>query len=128
MINAGKGGGVIQGRACEAILVVMLAARKRVLTKVSVEQGISEAEALGKLIVYTSDQAHSCVHKASQVHNVASYADFHRYLLKLAMPESAIPCNCGVSEKDNTTYLFMVITLLSLLCTLSLQVSPRKIF
>lgn len=64
----GKGGGVIQGTASEAVLVVMLAARKRAVEKVTKEQGISEFEALAKLVAYTSDQAHSCVNKASQVH------------------------------------------------------------
>jgi len=43
---AGKGGGVIQGTPSEAVLVVMLAARKCVLKKVFTSQGMSEAEAL----------------------------------------------------------------------------------
>ncbi len=67
-IIAGKGGGVIQGTASEAVLVVMLAARKRALKQVSsAAQGMSEAEAWSKLVVYFSDQAHSCVFKACQV-------------------------------------------------------------
>jgi hypothetical protein len=41
-----KGGGVIQGTSSEAILVVMLAARKCVLKKVFTSQGMSEAGAL----------------------------------------------------------------------------------
>jgi aromatic-L-amino-acid decarboxylase len=58
---------VIQGTASEAVLVVMLAARKRAVEKITKDQRISEFEALGRLVVYTSDQAHSCVNKASQV-------------------------------------------------------------
>jgi hypothetical protein len=70
-IIAGKGGGVIQGTASEAVLVVMLAARNRVLKHVSsAAQGMSEAEALSKLVVYSSDQTHSCVIKACQVPNL----------------------------------------------------------
>ncbi len=70
-IIAGKGGGVIQGTASEAVLVVMLAARKRALKQVSsAAQGMSEAEALSKLVVYSSDQTHSCVIKACQVPNL----------------------------------------------------------
>lgn len=71
-LSTGNGGGVIQGTACEAILVVMLAARKRAIARAAAEQGISEAEALGKLTVYTSDQAHACVNKASQLAGIAT--------------------------------------------------------
>jgi len=60
---------VIQGTASEAVLVVMLAARKRAVEKVTKDQRVSEFEALGRLVAYTSDQAHSCVNKASQVHD-----------------------------------------------------------
>lgn len=60
---------MIQGTASEAVIVVMLAARKRAVEKLTKEQGISEFEALGKLVAYTSDQAHSCVNKGSQVHS-----------------------------------------------------------
>jgi hypothetical protein len=63
---------VIQGTASEAVLVAMLAARKLAVKKVTKEQGISEFQALGKLVAYTSDQAHSCVEKASQVHKLYS--------------------------------------------------------
>lgn len=77
---AGKGGGVIQGTASEAVLVVMLAARKRAVEKLIKEGGISEFEALGKLVAYTSDQAHSCVNKASQVH------DLYCLLFELLVP------------------------------------------
>jgi glutamate/tyrosine decarboxylase-like PLP-dependent enzyme len=66
-LSSGKGGGVIQGTASEAVLVVMLAARKRAVEKATKEQGLTELEALGKLVAYTSDQAHSCVNKASQI-------------------------------------------------------------
>jgi aromatic-L-amino-acid decarboxylase len=69
-LSSGKGGGVIQGTSSEAVLVVMLAARKRVLKKVCTSQHMSEAEALTKLVVYTSDQAQSCVLRACQVLNL----------------------------------------------------------
>ncbi len=67
---AGKGGGIIQGTSSEAVLVVMLAARKCVVKKVCTSQHMSEAEALSKLVVYTSDQAQSCVLRACQVLNL----------------------------------------------------------
>ncbi|KAG0553831.1 hypothetical protein M758_12G044200 [Ceratodon purpureus] len=70
-LSSGKGGGVIQGTASEAVLVVMLAARKRAVEKLTKDQGISEFEALGKLVAYTSDQAHSCVNKASQIAGIS---------------------------------------------------------
>lgn len=57
---AGKGGGVIQGTASEAILVVLLAARDKILRKVG-------KNSLEKLVVYASDQTHSALQKACQV-------------------------------------------------------------
>ncbi|GMH02544.1 hypothetical protein Nepgr_004383 [Nepenthes gracilis] len=54
------GGGVIQGTASEAALVVLLAARDKVLRKVG-------NDSLRKLVVYASDQAHSCIQKACQI-------------------------------------------------------------
>lgn len=51
---------MIQGTASEAILVVLLAARDKVLRKVG-------KNALEKLVVYASDQTHSALQKACQV-------------------------------------------------------------
>lgn len=47
--DAGQGGGVIQGTASEAVLVVLLAARDKFLRKAG-------KNALEKLVVYASDQ------------------------------------------------------------------------
>ncbi|XP_011024499.1 PREDICTED: tyrosine decarboxylase 1-like isoform X1 [Populus euphratica] len=58
--TAGQGGGVIQGTASEAVLVVLLAARDRVLRKLG-------KNALEKLVVYASDQTHSALQKACQI-------------------------------------------------------------
>lgn len=57
---AGQGGGVIQGTASEAVLVVLLAARDKILRAVG-------KELIGKLVVYASDQTHSALQKACQV-------------------------------------------------------------
>ncbi|KAH0909335.1 hypothetical protein HID58_032656 [Brassica napus] len=59
-LSKGKGGGVIQGSASEAILVVMIAARDKVLRTAG-------KNALGKLVVYSSDQTHSALQKACQI-------------------------------------------------------------
>ncbi|XP_015901180.3 phenylacetaldehyde synthase isoform X2 [Ziziphus jujuba] len=59
-LSAGQGGGVIQGTASEAVLVVLLAARDKVLIKVG-------KNALEKLVVYASDQTHSALQKACQI-------------------------------------------------------------
>lgn len=56
----GQGGGVIQGTASEAVLVVLLAARDKALRRVG-------KNALEKLVVYASDQTHSALQKACQV-------------------------------------------------------------
>lgn len=58
----GQGGGVIQGTASEAVLVVLLAARDKGLRRIG-------KDALGKLVVYYSDQTHSAMQKACQVHS-----------------------------------------------------------
>lgn len=57
---AGQGGGVIQGTASEAVLVVLLAARDNALKRVG-------KNSLEKLVVYASDQTHSALQKACQV-------------------------------------------------------------
>lgn len=59
-VVSGKGGGVIQGTASEAALVVLLAARDKVLRTVG-------KDAIGKLVAYASDQTHSSLQKACQV-------------------------------------------------------------
>ncbi|XVF72101.1 hypothetical protein PTKIN_Ptkin12aG0094000 [Pterospermum kingtungense] len=59
-LSAGQGGGVIQGTASEAVLVVLLAARDKVLRRVG-------KDALEKLVVYASDQTHSALQKACQI-------------------------------------------------------------
>ncbi|KAJ0254154.1 hypothetical protein HA466_0106980 [Hirschfeldia incana] len=59
-LSKGNGGGVIQGTASEAILVVLIAARDKVLRRVG-------KRALEKLVVYSSDQTHSSLLKACQI-------------------------------------------------------------
>lgn len=58
--STGQGGGVIQGTASEAVLVVLLAARDKVLRRVG-------KDAIGNLVVYCSDQTHSAIQKACQI-------------------------------------------------------------
>ncbi|XP_072956432.1 tyrosine decarboxylase 2 isoform X2 [Typha angustifolia] len=59
-LSSGQGGGVIQGTASEAILVVLLAARDKALRKLG-------KKSLEKLVVYASDQTHSALQKACQI-------------------------------------------------------------
>ncbi|XP_058207624.1 phenylacetaldehyde synthase [Rhododendron vialii] len=59
-LSTGQGGGVIQGTASEAALVVLLAARDKVLRTVG-------KDAIGKLVAYASDQTHSSLQKACQI-------------------------------------------------------------
>ncbi|XWS76176.1 hypothetical protein CRYUN_Cryun01aG0153800 [Craigia yunnanensis] len=66
-LSAGQGGGVIQGTASEAVLVVLLAARDKVLRRVG-------KDALEKLVVYASDQTHSALQKACQIGTTSSTA------------------------------------------------------
>eukprot|EP01018_Ginkgo_biloba_P016416 Gb_29512 [translate_table: standard] len=57
---SGKGGGVIQGTASEAVLVSLLAARDKALKRV-------DLDSLGKLVAYGSDQTHSALQKACMI-------------------------------------------------------------
>ncbi|KAK4482368.1 hypothetical protein RD792_009521 [Penstemon davidsonii] len=59
-LSTGQGGGVIQGTASEAVLVVLLAARDKVLRRVG-------KDAIGKLVAYISDQTHSSLQKACKI-------------------------------------------------------------
>jgi hypothetical protein len=59
-LSTALGGGVIQGTASEAVLVVLLAARDRTLKK-------HGKKSLEKLVIYASDQTHSALQKACQV-------------------------------------------------------------
>ncbi|XP_006299006.2 tyrosine decarboxylase 1 [Capsella rubella] len=76
-LSKGNGGGVIQGTASEAILVVLIAARDKVLRSVG-------KDALEKLVVYSSDQTHSALQKACQIAGI-------------------YPANCRVLETDAST-------------------------
>ncbi|KAJ3300366.1 hypothetical protein HK104_001329 [Borealophlyctis nickersoniae] len=71
-LSQGKGGGVIQGSASEAIAVVVIAARERVLRLV--RNSGADDEEIGKvssrLIAYSSTQTHSATKKACIIANV----------------------------------------------------------
>ena len=58
-------GAALQSSASEAVLVSMVAARARSLSELSVEHSI-------RLVAYCSDQAHSCVQKATMVAGIAN--------------------------------------------------------
>jgi aromatic-L-amino-acid decarboxylase len=60
--SSSSGGGVIQDSASSASLVALLAARERATDFASNEQGLS-----GKLVAYTSTQAHSSIEKAVKI-------------------------------------------------------------
>lgn len=74
-LSKGSGGGVIQGTASEAVIVVMVAARERILRREVERRGLieesKEGEAIidalrgGKLVALGSDQSHSSTHKGA---------------------------------------------------------------
>jgi aromatic-L-amino-acid/L-tryptophan decarboxylase len=61
-LSSGAGGGVIQDTASNAALCALLAARERAAGFTSNQRGCD-----GKLVAYTSSQAHSAVEKAIQI-------------------------------------------------------------
>ncbi|XP_010006648.1 PREDICTED: aromatic-L-amino-acid decarboxylase isoform X3 [Chaetura pelagica] len=55
--NSGQGGGVIQGSASEATLMSLLAARTKAVRQVQSEKPeLTEADIMGRLVAYASDQ------------------------------------------------------------------------
>jgi aromatic-L-amino-acid/L-tryptophan decarboxylase len=66
-LSLGHGGGVIQGSASEAAAVAVVAARDRYLA--SLEPTVADA-IRGKLLVFGSDQTHSCTQKAAMIAGV----------------------------------------------------------
>src|SRR5258706_9372992 len=61
-LSTSTGGGVIQDTASSASLCALLAARERTTGFVSNERGCD-----GKLVAYTSSQAHSSIEKAVKI-------------------------------------------------------------
>jgi aromatic-L-amino-acid decarboxylase len=61
-LSSNTGGGVIQDTASSAALCALLAARERATNYVSNRRGCD-----GKLVAYTSSQAHSSIEKAAQI-------------------------------------------------------------
>uniref|UniRef100_H2Y9D7 Aromatic-L-amino-acid decarboxylase n=1 Tax=Ciona savignyi TaxID=51511 RepID=H2Y9D7_CIOSA len=60
----GPGGGVIQGTATESMLVTMIAARNKVISReLSRDPKLSKYDILPRMVVYTSDCSHSSVEK-----------------------------------------------------------------
>src|SRR5271168_904798 len=61
-LSSGRGGGVIQDTASSAVLCALLAARERATNYLSNQKGCD-----GKLVAYTSSQAHSSLEKAAMI-------------------------------------------------------------
>lgn len=74
-LSSGKGGGVIQGSASEAIVTTMVAARERWVRRQIAREGLTDEEAIedrscelrGKLVALASDQTHSSSQKAATI-------------------------------------------------------------
>ncbi|XP_055991381.1 histidine decarboxylase [Sorex fumeus] len=63
-----QGGGVLQSTVSESTLIALLAARKnKILQMKTSEPGADESSLNGRLVAYTSDQAHSSVEKAGLI-------------------------------------------------------------
>ncbi|XP_065875577.1 tryptophan decarboxylase TDC1-like [Euphorbia lathyris] len=75
---SGSGGGVIQNTSSEAILVTLIAARDRVLSKIG-------SHNLSNLVVYGSDQTHSTFFKASKLAGISPH---NVRLLPTSLPNS----------------------------------------
>ncbi|HKD62499.1 MAG TPA: pyridoxal-dependent decarboxylase [Candidatus Acidoferrales bacterium] len=65
--SSGPGGGVIQDTASSSSLCAMIAARERVTNLATNERGCD-----GKLVAYTSTQAHSSLEKAAKIAGIGS--------------------------------------------------------
>uniref|UniRef100_A0A1I8HY23 Aromatic-L-amino-acid decarboxylase n=1 Tax=Macrostomum lignano TaxID=282301 RepID=A0A1I8HY23_9PLAT len=66
--SGGRGGGVIQGTASEASLMVFLGARNDAIAKLQAAEPQGEpCELLARLVAYTSEEAHSSVERAAKL-------------------------------------------------------------
>lgn len=65
--STGSGGGVIQDTASNASLTALLAGREQATRFVSNEEGVNGRSVNGRLIAYTSTQAHSSIEKAAKI-------------------------------------------------------------
>lgn len=70
------GGGVIQGTASEATLVAMVAARHRAMRQHAPRAATTDLS--GRLVLYTSGQAHSSVIKAAMIAGLAAHPEDRR--------------------------------------------------
>ncbi|WZY68705.1 hypothetical protein YC2023_000945 [Brassica napus] len=84
-LSTGSGGGVIQGTGCEAVLVVVLAARDRIMKKAG-------KNSLSQLVVYASDQTHSSFRKACLIGGI------HEENIRLLKTDSST--NYGMPPKS----------------------------
>uniref|UniRef100_M4D3J5 Tyrosine decarboxylase n=2 Tax=Brassica campestris TaxID=3711 RepID=M4D3J5_BRACM len=84
-LSTGRGGGVIQGTGCEAVLVVVLAARDRIMKKAG-------KNSLSQLVVYASDQTHSSFRKACLIGGI------HEENIRLLKTDSST--NYGMPPKS----------------------------
>lgn len=66
-LSTGHGGGVIQGSASEAVCVVVVAARDRYLSSIPPDK---VDFARSRLLVFGSDQTHSCTQKGAMIAGV----------------------------------------------------------
>ncbi|KMZ74011.1 putative Tyrosine decarboxylase (or alternatively Aromatic aldehyde synthase) [Zostera marina] len=64
-LSSGHGGGIIQGTASEALVIVLLAARDKILGRIG-------RNSMDKLVVYSSDQVHSFLKKSCQIVGIHS--------------------------------------------------------
>jgi aromatic-L-amino-acid/L-tryptophan decarboxylase len=69
--SGGDGGGVIQGTASEACLVALLAARNKKIQEEKMKHPFLDEHLIrAKLVAYCSEQAHSCVERATLLGSV----------------------------------------------------------
>ncbi|KAJ1930080.1 hypothetical protein IWQ60_000623 [Tieghemiomyces parasiticus] len=67
---SGKGHALIQGSASEAVFIVVAAARYRTLKALEERHKADPAEVSQRLVIYASDQCHSCTEKAARILNI----------------------------------------------------------
>ena len=105
-LSSSTGGGVIQDTASSATLCAMLAARERATQYQSNHSGCS-----GKLVAYTSSQAHSSVEKAAMIAGIGR--DNLRLVAvdeKFAMTPNALEQAISADKQNGLTPFFVCAT------------------
>ncbi|XP_074594884.1 aromatic-L-amino-acid decarboxylase-like isoform X2 [Brevipalpus obovatus] len=119
LFKSKKGGGCMQPSASDVMMVIMLSARHNAIQKYKKKNPqMSETDILGKLVMYSSEETHSCVRKGAKLclinHRVLPTDD--RFRFRGATLEKAIK-----ADKEKGLYPFLAFATIGTTSTASVD-------